>query len=333
MPNTVCWQKDYDTALTEYKFNNCGHRAGMECEEKKKGAYRVVLIGSSVSFGMSVPRENTFAALLPSKLSQLTGRKVEVYNASMLGDFPPTLPHHLDAALALHPDLILWVVTTPDIKNTSPLLPHDDAPESIKKRNILARALYRVQYSLATNNAQSALTEIFEHGFVWLTKTPTGVMLCHLLYATPSQYLRSYLQGRDSEYGFLRTEPSAEWKSGVQEFTKIATEVENTTKAAGVPLVTTLFPSRGQVTMLSMGKWKEGFDPYLLDNELRMIMVNRGGIYIDMLPGYRNIEDPGEYYYAVEGHPNARGQELISQVLAKQLTSGAIPALKAKGQQ
>jgi len=62
-------------------------------------------------------------------------------------------------------------------------------------------------------------------------------------------------------------------------------------------------------------------------------VVNRGGIYIDMLPDYRDIEDPGKYYYAVEGHPNARGQGYISQVLAKQLTSGAIPALKAKAQQ
>jgi len=237
IPSTVCWQKDYDTVLSEYRFNSCGHRAGMECEEKKKGVYRVVLIGSSVSFGMSVPREKTFAALLPTELSRLTGRVVEVYNASMLGDFPPTIPRHLDAALALHPDLILWVVTTPDIKNTSAVLPHDDAPESVKKRNILARAIYRVQYSLATNSAKGALTAIFEHGFVWLTKTPTGVMLCHILYSTPSQYLRAYLQGRDSEYGFLKTEPSEEWKSGVQEFAKIATEVESKTKAAGVPIL------------------------------------------------------------------------------------------------
>src|ERR1700679_3714079 len=65
-PNSVCRDKNYESQWTEYRFNSCGHRAGMECGPKPAGSYRIVVIGSSVAMGHLVTRENTFAALLPA---------------------------------------------------------------------------------------------------------------------------------------------------------------------------------------------------------------------------------------------------------------------------
>jgi hypothetical protein len=84
--------------------------------------------------------------------------------------------------------------------------------------------------------------------------------------------------------------------------------------------------------MISMGKWPDGYDPYKLDNELRAIITRHGGIYIDILPGYRALPNPEEDYFPVDGHPNASGHAIISGMLAKALTNGSIPALKAATQ-
>jgi len=84
--------------------------------------------------------------------------------------------------------------------------------------------------------------------------------------------------------------------------------------------------------MIAMGQWPDGFDPYKLDDELRAILVSHGGIYIDILSGIRNIPNPEQYYFPVDGHPDAQGHLMFSRLLAKALTSGGVPALKATSQ-
>ena len=87
-PNSVCWEQTAESTLkAEYRFNSRGHRAGGELNPKPPGTYRIVLIGSSLTQGLFVPREKTFAALLPEELSMETGRKIEVYNEATGGKF------------------------------------------------------------------------------------------------------------------------------------------------------------------------------------------------------------------------------------------------------
>src|ERR1039458_8348337 len=76
IPNSDCWSGQDDRPPVEFKFNSCGHDTGMECEAKKPGTYRIVMVGSSVALGLGVQREKTFAASLPEELSRESGRKV-----------------------------------------------------------------------------------------------------------------------------------------------------------------------------------------------------------------------------------------------------------------
>lgn len=91
-------------------------------------------------------------------------------------------------------------------------------------------------------------------------------------------------------------------------------------------------PNRAQAAMISMGKWAAGYDPYKFGEELRAIITRHGGTYIDILPGFRSLPNPGQYYFPVDGHPDARGHAIISGFLAREITSGAVPALKAIAQ-
>jgi hypothetical protein len=81
-----------------------------------------------------------------------------------------------------------------------------------------------------------------------------------------------------------------------------------------------------------MGEWRPEFDPFKLGNELRSIITSHGGIYIDILPDFRNIPNPEQGYYPVEGHLNGRGHAIIARLLAKELTIGAVPALRVSAQ-
>src|SRR5579863_8710198 len=46
-PNSVCWEKLGEGNLSEFRFNSCGDRAGMECGSKTPGTYRIVMVGTS----------------------------------------------------------------------------------------------------------------------------------------------------------------------------------------------------------------------------------------------------------------------------------------------
>jgi hypothetical protein len=128
--------------------------------------------------------------------------------------------------------------------------------------------------------------------------------------------------------GFLKVDQSADWQTRISYFDTYVAEIESRARSAGVPLAIVLVPQRAQAAMISMGNWPAGYDPYKLDDELRTIVLGHGGSYIDIFPDIRDIPNPEQYYFPVDGHPDGAGHAMISRLLAKELTSGAIPALR-----
>jgi hypothetical protein len=128
--------------------------------------------------------------------------------------------------------------------------------------------------------------------------------------------------------GYLLARPSDKWEGRLRMFDSDDAEIARQARAAGVPLVSVLVPMRPQAAILSTGSWPAGYDPYKLGNELRTITTSHGGIYLDIFPGFREIPNSEQFYFPVDGHPNADGHAIISRLLAKELTNGSIPALK-----
>jgi hypothetical protein len=343
-PNTVCSERTVESKfVAEYRFNSCGHRAGMECGPKPPGTYRIVMIGSSMAMGLFVPRQMTFAALLPPELSRRTGRKIEIYNEATGGEFRGgpfpvrDSPLHFNQVLSADPDMILWIVTPTDIENMSfedpaapPPAPVQQAPapqapvhQAPAPGNPLAAAWNKLKLAIASGRVEDRLR------FLW-DQTTASVMLKHFLLETESQdqYVKSYLQNED-DAGFLKAQPDAKWQRLLGTFQKYAAQFEAQASAAGVPFVAVLVPNRAQAAMLSEGEWPAGYDPYKLDDEVRAVIVSHGGFYVDILPDYRTIPNPEQNYFPVDGHPDADGNRILSGFLAKELTGGAVPALRA----
>jgi hypothetical protein len=150
------------------------------------------------------------------------------------------------------------------------------------------------------------------------------------MYKSRSQYLKSSLAGDDSD--FMRIPANAQYQMELQNFDKDAAEVARQAKSANLPLVVTLLPVRAQAALISMGDWPADIDPYRLNNDMRAIVTRHGGTYVDILPDYRSITNPEQGFLPIDGHPNADGHATIARFLTKELTSGAVPALKVTAQ-
>jgi len=336
-PNSDCRGNRADSPITEYRLNSCGHRAGIECGPKPKGTYRIVMIGSSFAIGEGVPMEKTVAAVLPADISSVTGRKVDLYNEGMFSEIPKVLAPHFDQVMAAQPDMVLWILTPEDVKSESVVITAAGSPQNSgkgesappKKLSLFGRILRRVRATFADRPATEAATVVFHHYVdMYSNRLISLVLLRHVLDADQSRYVESYLANPDAE--FLNAKPGIGWKNNLKLFDRDDAEMEASASAAGIPLVVALLPNRAQAAIISMGKWPTGIDPFKVDGDLRAIVSGHGGIYVDILPEFRNVLNSEQYFYLVNGHPDERGSALVAGTLAKALTGGAVPALSAR---
>jgi hypothetical protein len=320
VPNSVCWEKLPEAQWIEYRFDNCGYRSGKQCVAKAPGTYRIVMMGSSVAIGERVPINSTLATLLPQLLIERTGRSIELYNEGMAYGFPRTAALRFHDVLAQKPDMALWVLTPADIGEGEFVF----AENAAESGGLRAKIWSKLKEALTTN---SIMDRVRNH----VERSRTGLMLQHFLYEneSESQYVTSYLMGADRVTGFLRSNMSPEWRTHLADFEVRSKEIAAKSADAGVTFVAVFLPNRPQSAMIAMGTWPAGYDPYALNRELQAIIVKQGGIFVDVLPGFRSIANPEQYYLPVDGHPTADAHAIFSRLTADGLTSGAVPALKS----
>lgn len=327
VPNGACWKKAAESQPVRYSFNSCGHRAEMDCGAKTPESYRIVMAGSSYAFGWAVKREQSFAGLLPGELSQATGRKIEIYNASMIGEggIPRTVDARFNEILAVQPDAILWIVTPWDIDKA------DRRPVAwvwMETGDAIKYHLKQAMKKKAPLEAIPAILGTLRDKFI---VSRQGRLILHYLYESQTEYLKLYLSG-GTQSGFLNDEPDEEWQYRLHMFDGYAADIEGRAKAAGVPIIVALVPNRAQAAMLSMHEWPKGYDPYKLGEEVSAIVTSHGATYVNILPDFSTIPNPEKYYYSLDNHPDETGNAIIARMLTRGLTSGAVPALAAVGQ-
>lgn len=318
VPNSVCREKDLESRLVEYRFNACGHRTPMQCGAPKTAALRVVMTGSSFAAGSQVEQSESFAALLPAKLSQATGRSVELYDAGIFRNgFPGAVEAQMKDGLAQRPDLVLLVITPWDIENAG--LANSEAGRGGQAPGLGAG----LKMLLHTGSGSALEQYLFFHSRLLFA-------LRHTLYLSQAQYIRSYLMGAQNA-SFLAAQWNPLWKQNLSEYEGHFAGIETQAAASGVPLIVVFIPNRAEATMISMGKWPDGYDPYKLGDELRAMAERHDAKYIDILPEFRAVPNVQWFYMPVDGHLYASGHALVADMIARALTAGAVPELRASG--
>jgi hypothetical protein len=299
------------------KFNSCGHRAEMDCGPKRPGIFRIVMVGSSLAQGATVPIGKSFAAILPVLLSRDTGRNIELYNEGMAWGTPHSMDLRFSEALAAQPDLILWPISPWDINNVGVTAPGargavaSDQQTASSRWDRIKAALFRKHdvEGFLTNNSRALF------------------MIQHLLYKSDSIYLSHSLSGTDEYTSSLHDNPDKEWQDKLAEFDTYLADMVARAKAVHVPLVVMVLPRHAQAVMIAGGVAPPGVNPYSFSTQVKGIVEKDGGTYIDILPRFRNVPNIGSAFYPIDQHLTVSGQQLVAQVIEKALTEGPVPAL------
>jgi hypothetical protein len=324
VPNSVCREKLSEGKLIEYRFNSCGDRTDLDCKVKTPNTYRIVMTGTSFAMGINVNDEDSFAAALPVRLSQSTGRKVELYNeGNELGSIHNVILRFSES-VAARPDLILWIVTPYDMYH---MFHQDTAPEKVP--GFLGATRFRIRHVIASESPVTAASDVLSTlTSLYVTRASASLLIRHYLYSSQSESIK-LAQDDDVANGFLKANYDSEWQKRLEQFNRDDIEIEERAATAGVPLAVAFIPNRLDAAMLSAGKWPQGYDPFKLGNELRAAVQSHGGTFIDMSSDLSVIPNAEQYYLPVDGHLDARGNAMIAELMARELTTGIVPELRA----
>ena len=318
IPNCKVMEKIAEGELLQYRFNNKGFRSDQDFGPKTPGTYRIVMLGSSMTMGMRVPIEKTFASLLPLELSRRTGRKVELFNEAMAYRAPDVVADHFGEVLNAKPDMVLWTLNYGDLgtRAGAGMLPIHDRDSSY-----VIRAWHRIKQAYAAQSFMDLIQYLFHH-------TRTSTLLTHYLYSSKSQFVKASILKE-----IYVSEPTLDQKQRLEQFDRDFARVEAAARAAGVLVVVAPLPDHAQADMILTRDLPPAVDPYRFDEDLRSIVTKDGATYVDILPDLRNKPDLQHGYFNAEGHPNALGHAILTEVFAQALTNGSVPALKQVAQQ
>jgi hypothetical protein len=84
--------------------------------------------------------------------------------------------------------------------------------------------------------------------------------------------------------------------------------------------------------MIASGDWPSTLDPFAFGEQIKPIVEREGGVYIDILPDFRNLPHIHNGFYPVDPHLNVAGHAMVAGVLEKALTSGPVPELRAQAE-
>jgi lysophospholipase L1-like esterase len=100
-----------------HRTNSLGFRGPERPLAKPPGAFRIVVIGDSLTMGEGVLAEETYAARLERSLRGANGARFEVLNLGLSGiNLRDSLDYRLPTGLKLDPDLLIYGFTVNDLE-------------------------------------------------------------------------------------------------------------------------------------------------------------------------------------------------------------------------
>ena len=282
-----------DEFEVRYTHNSLGFRGRERPFEKPPGAFRIVGIGDSFTYGIGVDDDATYLARLEAALGARTARRVEAINLAIPGYWPDpetlVLEHY---GLKFRPDLVIVGISANDVENTrmgaagsrvsrgylvtDRLGDWADLGRWLYLRSHVARVLIgRVAAGNARDASPDAVDARIEDAFDRMARLSAAV---------------------DAEIVFLYI-PDGEWSSVEAEEARLGRF------PLPRPAARPTLPAR-----------------------LRRFCAAGDCEVVDVLPAIRAHPQPESLYYPKDGHCTEAGHALIAEVLGRELEErGLLP--------
>ena len=311
--NCISHQKTSEGPWVTNQYNDCGYRTKESCGSKPAGTTRIALLGTSMSKGVYVEYDQTFAVQTSRQLTSILGRPVEVQNLSRQYCYPICVFRMVGEALALKPDLLIVTIDPWDLEHLDPA----EMPGRFKPA--------QSEVTGATDTDLKNLTPLRRAKAMVLTSA-AGVAAAHYLFQDTSLYARLYLAYGDRA-DFLRKGFSPTWEKRFGALEILLGEMAQKCSASNVPLVLIEVPSLAEDSLLKEQNLPAGVDPYAFNERLKNISMRHGIQFVDVLDAFKSGPEPNQLYYVVDTHMNGEGHALVSRVLVEQLIKGQRAAL------
>jgi hypothetical protein len=298
-----------------YAYNACGYRTREPCAAPPPGVRRVAVLGTSIAYGWYVPYEDTFAARASEALKAACGRPVEFQNLSepSAGVDKPLWHHVQDqfrAALALHPDAIITILSSSDLSlYQGPISGPPSPPPPIRA---------------ASTSGWTAQWRAFSEKIA--TRSIALMALRTFTFRNSAVYMQNYLASPNAS--FLEPTLDARWRMRVGVAESVLGPLEARARAAGIPFIVFYFPNYGQAIAAASPELNRTLGPYALQTSIRQIVERHGGIFVDLTPSIARTRDLYQDYFISLDHPDGAGHGLIARGVVSGLEAAA-PAFAA----
>ncbi|WP_373515987.1 hypothetical protein [Persicitalea sp.] len=315
-PTSIFHREDYNQYRGKpnsdsygYKLNSKGFKDVEYNKKKGEGAYRIVGIGDSFTFGVP-PYPYNFLTLLEDTLNTVSSLPpVELINMGISSTGPPQyLSLITDEALDLEPDMVLLsFFVGNDIRESS--------RHSLKRRvytySYLTSALYYL-YKASTGLSQNNMFTSYGEGSAYCDT-------CHAFKS--SQYLDI-----ETERSYIFQKNNPECQRNTEDALIYMKQIKSLCDRAGTKLVVTLVPDEMQINQalrqqimtnakISADKWDNLQPNRWVTRELIM----EGIPVIDLFPAFASFPSDTALYKPNDSHWNIRGNQLAAHELAKSI--------------
>jgi lysophospholipase L1-like esterase len=297
------------------KINSHGMRDREYALKKPPGTYRIVVIGDSIAYGLSVEERWSFSTQLEGLLENYFRDEgepvVEVLNLGVTGySFTQVLETLRSRALDFDPDLVIYAYSL-----------NDPQEYSLEMDNLLAQLTEAEEHYLVLDGPESFAqrSRLYRLARYLIGKNSAARRAQPVWHQDDPQFL-ALREGRVAEYlDELNTAPDT-W----QPIAAGLRELEALSLAHGVPVHTIIFPLLSKL------------DPYPIPDvhvHLRQAFAENSIPTLDLLDIYTCYAKTHRQRIAADAlHPNEVGHSLASIALLRHLLStGSLPGFPAAG--
>jgi hypothetical protein len=298
-PNCVSMTKSAEGEWVENRYNECGYRSDTSCRTLPGGAARLVVIGSSTSWGYHIPTAKTWYMRTASALVRTCGRLIDVQNLGGILNLSQ-IASRVPEALALNPDAVVMTMAPYDLEEVPP---GDFAPTTGE------------QSEAATAVPMSTLKQLQ----ALIVSARAVLVVQHFLFRQPDTYVPLYLLYGDKA-DFLRPPFTPAWRLRLDYADRALGYIAEKTREVGVPFVLVFVPQQAQADIASSGRRIPGVDPFAVGAAIEEIAHRHGIVFTDMVSRFSDIPNAQDLFLNVEGHFNGDGNAAAAAVAEDALT-------------